>query len=419
MQVRFNMKKRMIATLISMGIMSMPFGKIFDNISITAYAKPALGDVNRDGVVNIADAYFILRECAYKSAGLSSTYKDYDFQFWLSDIDQDGEISIKDASYILKYCQFINMGSPVTWGDIIPPELQVSMDGINSEYVMLVDAKTGAVYGEKNSAEALFPASMTKIMTAVLTIEAFQDTSQIIKIPSDIFYQITNEIGSTADFEAEEEVTILDLLYGMLLPSGCECCLAAAIHSVGSESAFVELMNRKAQLLGMKNTHFANCTGLPNENHYTTAEDMSILMRYALQSKLFREIVSTRSYYVSPTNIHEDGLYFNSTLFKPLGENTEVVGGELIGGKTGSTDEAGYCLTSFASIYGKEYVLVTAKAYENRQHLTDTMIIYNRLGDALYEKDGDSEENNYQGNEYQYNTDLYQENSEESYNDSY
>ena len=146
-------------------------------------------------------------------------------------------------------------------------------------------------------------------------------------------------------------------------------------------------MNEKAAELGMTGTHYANSTGLPIDtnyntitNHYTTAYDMTILMRYAIQNDIFRMVDTTKSYTAS------NGLSMKSTMFSTLINNfgnTNVTGGAILGGKTGTTNAAGRCLCSFAEIYGREYILCTTKASASGKNAADAKTVYNRLGKAL------------------------------------
>ena len=130
----------------------------------------------------------------------------------------------------------------------------------------------------------------------------------------------------------------------------------------------------------MTGTHYANCTGLPNSNHYTTVHDMAVLMRYAIKNDIFRQVDTTQAYTAS------NGLYMRSTMFKSLINNygsTAVTGGNILGGKTGTTSAAGSCLCSFAEIGGREYVLCTSKAAYSGLNIADARTVYNRLGNAL------------------------------------
>lgn len=253
-----------------------------------------------------------------------------------------------------------------------------------SPYAILVELDSGNVIAEHNSEDKIYPASLTKIMTAVLAIENTDDLSQTVTLPYDIFEPLYEENASMAGFQPGEEATLKDLLYGILLPSGAECCMAFADRIAGSEEAFVDMMNEKATEIGMSNTHFCNATGLHNPDHYSTVKDISILLKYALQYEDFRQAFSSSRYSTRPTNQHPDGFTFRSTMFKYM-DSTEVVGGEIIGGKTGYTEEAGLCLASLAEVDGKEYILVTAKANGTHQteqfHILDAINVYSQIGE--------------------------------------
>lgn len=259
-------------------------------------------------------------------------------------------------------------------------DLKIDLSDINSQYAIIFDSESGEIIAEKNGDTKIAPASMTKIMTAILAIENFDNMNEYFSMPSEAVISAASAGGSLAGFYGGETVTSLDLIYGILLPSGCECCIAAGIFISGSENAFVELMNKKAEEIGMTETHFANTTGLPNENHYSTVHDIALLMRYASKNDTFREVDSTNSYITS------SGRTLTSTMFSKINEiygDTYIIGGKIIGGKTGTTNEAGSCLCSFAEIFGKEYVLCTANAAYSGLNVIDAKTIYNRLGNAL------------------------------------
>jgi D-alanyl-D-alanine carboxypeptidase (penicillin-binding protein 5/6) len=229
---------------------------------------------------------------------------------------------------------------------------------------------------------------MTKIMTALIAIEEMPNFQKKIRIPGEMFDVLYAENASRAGFEPGEAVTVEDLIYGVLLPSGAECCLTLANEIAGSEQEFVNLMNKKAREIGMENTQFRNSIGLHDESHYSTASDMAKLLRYALKSSTFRNVFTSNQYTTSPSNFHPKGLTFNSTLFRYL-ENATVTGGQLLGGKTGYTQEAGQCLASLADIEGEEYILVTAGAPGDQMteqlHIDDAIKIFDRLGEELEE----------------------------------
>ena len=148
-----------------------------------------------------------------------------------------------------------------------------SLKGINSRNAILEELKTGKILADKGADDRIYPASLTKIMTAVLAIENIPDLKESITVPESIFPGLYAEGASMAGFCPGEEAVGTDLLYGVLLPSGAECCLAFADRIAGSEEDFVKMMNDKAGELGMEHTHFTNSTGLQDENHYSTVRD--------------------------------------------------------------------------------------------------------------------------------------------------
>lgn len=228
----------------------------------------------------------------------------------------------------------------------------------------------------------IYPASMTKIMTALVLLEQVGDWNQEVKVDADMFDQLYADEASLAGFSPDEVVPAKDLLYGVMLPSGAECSMALARKTCGSEEALVELMNEKAEEIGMEDTHFVNVTGLHDENHYSTAKDIAKLVAYALENDEFRQIYEADSYSTSSSDAHPDGITFKSTMFSKMTDYS-VNGGEIAGGKTGYTDEAGLCLASEAVIGGEEYILVTAGAkgsgYTDPYHIMDAFTIYNQV----------------------------------------
>ena len=253
-----------------------------------------------------------------------------------------------------------------------------------------MDVKSGRVIGDLNGEERIYPASMTKIMTAIVALEAFSDLDGEITLSDDIFYALDGQDATQAGFRPGESVRVRDLVYGAMLPSGAECCLALADAVSGSEEAFVQRMNQKAKSIGMKESHFMDCTGLHDPEHYSTTYDIALLLKYALHNDTFRDVIESHFHSTPATNVHPDGITYYSTMFKNMSDTT-VTGGEILGGKTGYTSEAGHCLASFAQIYDREYILVTAGAPADATgvpHLLDAKTIYNRLGEAVAAKQG-------------------------------
>lgn len=251
-----------------------------------------------------------------------------------------------------------------------------------SKNALLIRLSDHQVLWESGSKEMIYPASMTKMMTAILAIEAVDDLNTQVTLPSDIFAPLRQANASMAGFLPGETATVKDLLYGTLLPSGAEAAQTLALYVSGSEEAFVELMNEKARRLGMKHTHFVNVTGLHDDRHVTTLEDMALLMDYALDQDMFKKILTSKTYTTAPTGFHDEGLTFESTIFSRQ-EASQSEWGILEGGKTGYTQEAGLCLASLAKIRDQEYILLTAGACGDPTtkpyHILDAVTVYSHI----------------------------------------
>ena len=257
---------------------------------------------------------------------------------------------------------------------------------INSANAILVDLEKGKTIFSKESEVRVYPASITKIMTAIVVLENIDDLNEKIFLRTEMFYDLYTSNATVAGFLPNEEVRAIDLLYGLILPSGGDCAIGLAEKISGSESAFAELMNEKANELEMEGTHFVNSTGLHDENHYSTVKDLSVLLEYALKNDTFYEIFTTSRYTTGPTNMHGDGVTFYSTLFSEI-DSAEFEGGSILGGKTGYTPQAGQCLASLAKKDDNLFILVTCGAYweteTQRLHIDDAFTVYSAVYQEL------------------------------------
>lgn len=236
---------------------------------------------------------------------------------------------------------------------------------IYSEAAYLINLDTGIVIYEKNAEQQEYPASLTKIMTAILTLENVPDIDNtMVTAPSYVFDELYQSGASTADFRPYETAPVKDLLYGMILQSACEAAnILADYVGGGSMPKFIEMMNAKAQALGATSTHFVNPHGLFDANQYTTAKDMAIITQYAMSLSKFNEIANTTSYTIGTTNKHTETRTVSHTNLML----DKIKGGEYYyqyakGIKTGTLDESGRCLVSTASKDGYNYLLVTLNA---------------------------------------------------------
>lgn len=262
-----------------------------------------------------------------------------------------------------------------------PKPLTVDLSGINSPYAFLM-CRDGTEVGQLDADATIYPASMTKIMTVLLGVENLPDLDDEVTIDPDIFDDLWAANAAMAGFEPGETVTVRDVLYGSLLPSGAECSVTIAQLVDGDVGTFVERMNARAAEIGMQHTHFANSTGLHDPEHVSTVRDIAILLNAALENSTFRELFTTSSYITTPTDAHPGGIHLSSTMFSMLGDQS-IPGVTLLGGKTGFTDQAGQCLASLAECGGEEYILVTAGAPGNNNeeflHIEDAVTVYERL----------------------------------------
>lgn len=228
---------------------------------------------------------------------------------------------------------------------------------VSAQSAILMTADTGTVFFEKDSREQLPMASTTKIMTALLTLEEAERLG-------DPVVEITEEMvaveGSSMELMAGDKISLSGLAAGMLLASGNDAANAAAIYLAGSLEKFVEKMNQRAMEIGMENTHFVTPSGLDGESddglgHYSTAYDMALLAREALNNQAFRELCSSSSYRVKFAEPVKEVAYTNHNKLLAQYE-------DCIGVKTGYTKQAGRCLVSAAERDGTALIAVTLNA---------------------------------------------------------
>lgn len=248
-----------------------------------------------------------------------------------------------------------------------------------AEHALLMNADTQEVITYRNANARMYPASLTKIMTLIVAVENMEDLSDTVTITDDMVFPMIELEAARAGFLPGETPTLEDVLYGMILTSGADAALAAAEYVAGSEEAFVRLMNEKAEESGLEGTHFTNVVGLHDKEHYSTATDMALILKYAIQNETCRKIISAYEYKVPPTEQNPEGLIFTSNFFSRM-YGDEMPGVTIKGGKTGFTDEAGNCIESFAEINGETYILVMCGCTDKWNAVYDTLSIYSVYG---------------------------------------
>ena len=249
---------------------------------------------------------------------------------------------------------------------------------INSEAAYLVNLDTGMVMYKKNENKKLYPASLTKIMTAILVLESGKDLDKtVVTAPSYIFDDLWKLDASTAGIMAGEQITLRDLLYALMLPSACEAgSILADYFGGGSIPKFVAQMNARAKELGCKNTHFVNAHGLHNPDQQTTAYDMYLITKHAMTLTPFMEIACTPKYTMQATNKHPKtrNIYHTNEILRTTSSYSKYYYPYMKGIKTGTTDESGKNLVSTASKNGYNYLLITMGAplkYSNGKPVGD------------------------------------------------
>lgn len=247
----------------------------------------------------------------------------------------------------------------------------------NSSSCLLMDSKTGKIIYAKNAYEKMYPASTTKLMTAILTLENCKLTDTAI-VSHNAIYSIP--VGySHASLKEDEELTIEQLLNVLLIPSANDAAIVLAEHISGSVEEFSKLMNEKAKSLGCLNTNFVNPNGIQNKNHYSTAYDLALIGKYALKFPDIKRIAMVKQYTLSTTNKYDktdrifnatNGLINDDVLNKNYYEYAT-------GLKTGYTDASGYCIVSTAKKDDKELIAVILNSDSISKRYSDCKTLFN------------------------------------------
>lgn len=261
---------------------------------------------------------------------------------------------------------------------------------INSKYAILIDLEDNTPLYEKNITKKIYPASITKVMSAVVALDHISDLTTKVTVEEKDLEGLVEANASVAGLEAGDNVTYEDLLYALVLPSGADAANVIANHLFGSMDAFVAEMNVKAKAYGMTQTHFVNATGLHDDQHYTTIQDLERMMKHAWKNTAFQQILTTTKYEIPSLHLKLKStllLYGTSSDFLESTLQPETLsfrGGEIIGGKSGYTLEAECCLVSVAKLDNDHlYMFISAKAsgepMEDHNHVNDAIHIYEEV----------------------------------------
>ena len=245
-----------------------------------------------------------------------------------------------------------------------------------SENALLIDLESNTVLVQKNADARIYPASMTKVMTVLVAAEHIENWDETFTMTQSIIDPLFLADASMAGFVHGEEVSMTELLYGAVLPSGAEATEALAIVTAGSEEAFAALMNEKAQELGLKDTHFVDASGLHDENHYTTLSDMAIIMQAALDNPHCREVLTSVNHTSPATTQNPEGVAMtNRFLYRIRPQQTGNV--DIQAAKTGYTAQAMNCCVSYGIMEnGRAAICVTAHAWTGDYCIADHLALY-------------------------------------------
>lgn len=252
-----------------------------------------------------------------------------------------------------------------------------------SENAIIIEENTGNILAQRDAYARISPASMTKVLTVLVAaehVENLDDTYTITLAETD--YSYSNDC-SNAGFDVDEQVTIRNLFYGTILPSGADAAVGLATYVAGSHEAFVDMMNEKLKELGLSDTaHMTNCVGLYDENHYCTVYDMAVILKEAMDNPLCREVMSAHTYNTSSTSQHPDGILLSNWFLRRI-EDKEC-GGEVLCAKTGYVVQSGNCAASYClDKNGNGYLCVTAHSTSGWRCIYDHVALYQQFLNKL------------------------------------
>lgn len=259
---------------------------------------------------------------------------------------------------------------------------------ISSTYGVFIDADNGIILAGNDYNERIVPASMTKIMTVLTAAKALgitgenwaenpvlQDTFTITREITD--YSFVHEC-SNVGFEVGEAVPVIELFYGTIMPSGADAALGLAYYVAGSQEAFMELVNQDLAELGLsQSSHFTNCIGLYEKDHYSTSLDIAIMMKAVMDNPFLRDVLSAHVREIPASELHPNGIILSNLFLRRIEDRDTH--GEVIGAKTGFVNQSKNCCVSLAEDKnGKEYICVTIGAEGKWKCIDDHMYLYQK-----------------------------------------
>lgn len=248
-----------------------------------------------------------------------------------------------------------------------------------SSYAVVIDANSNEIVAMTDPYARISPASMTKILTVLVAAEHIDDLNDTFTMTTEITdYGYVNDCSS-AGFLDQEVVTVKDLLYGTILPSGADAAVGLAVYVAGSQEAFVDMMNEKLVELSLQDTsHMTNCVGIYNDNHYSTVYDMAVILQAAMDNDICREVLGSRVYTTSVTKEHPEGIILSNWFLRRIEDKD--TGCDVIGAKTGFVVQSGSCAASMgASEDGRQFICVTGNSTSSWRCIYDHVAIYSQF----------------------------------------
>ncbi len=275
---------------------------------------------------------------------------------------QDNQAGMKDLSSI-----GVNEGNYLDQ-DRIDPNFDRAK--LSSKVVYLFDFNRKVPVFAYNAKRRMQPAGLTQMFTTLLYIELLKNPEKMAQVPQSIVFHLYEEEASMLGFSPGEEARMIDFAYGAVLVGGTECAMTEAYYSAGSEAEFAEMLNDRAKQLGLRNTRFDNSSGLPAENHYSTAEDLVRFFNEALKNERFVKVATAPAYTTAKTDFRPEGISFENSVLAYYRKHP-IPGTKVLCGRTGAAPGEGRSLMTFVEKNGQYYILVTMGASRDGAGGTD------------------------------------------------
>ncbi len=252
----------------------------------------------------------------------------------------------------------------------------ITSETIISSYCVLVDLKDGHIVAGRDANERMVPASMTKVLTILTAADLVEDPDDTFVITQEICDYVWRHKCSQAGYQPDEEVTVRELFYATILPSGGDAACALAYYTCGSIEAFADKMNEKCAELGIADVaHFTNPAGIYDDENYCTPASMAMIMKAAEENEFLREVLGTRIYTTAETEQHPEGIELSNWFIRRIEDKDTH--GTVLGAKTGFVNESGNCAVSYLrSNDGNQYICVTGNAWSAWRAIYDHVEIY-------------------------------------------